>query len=260
MKALKLPALLVEHIVGHFKYGGIKGVARLMLALPLKKLGFVYSRAGFKDHYCPCCNWRGKNFLPYISGGYVTFQAVCPKCTSHPRHRGQMLFYYRMLNIKQRRERLLYFAPEYNILQRLKSDTPLEIYTSEYESKTADFHFDLMDVRCDDNTWELIICHRVIEHLPDDRKGMDELYRILKPGGELILSVPINPARAETLEYGNPNPLEDYHYYNYGKDFEERIPAEFIIKKYAFSELFSAEEFRQLSLTEDWIFLCKKRQ
>jgi SAM-dependent methyltransferase len=252
--------LLTKLYKDHFKYGGVKGITRLTLALPMKKFGFLYSHLGFKEHYCPCCGWKGKGFLPYIAGGYVTFRALCPKCSWHARHRGHILFYYRIFKITERKGKLLYFAPELSILQQLKSNTRLEIYTSEYESDTGDFKIDLMDIQFEDNMWDFIICHRVIEHIPDDRKGMRELYRILKPGGLLILSVPIDQSREKTTGYGFPNPLEDHHYYSYGRDFEQRIPVEFKVTRYLFSELFTAEEFSQMSLMEDCIFVCEKNQ
>ena len=37
-------------------------------------------------------------------------------------------------------------------------------------------------------TFDLILCTQVIEHLLDDKKGVSELYRILKPGGYLVIS------------------------------------------------------------------------
>jgi ubiquinone/menaquinone biosynthesis C-methylase UbiE len=41
---------------------------------------------------------------------------------------------------------------------------------------------------------ETALCAEVLEHLPNDRQGLGELARILSPGGELILSVPVPPA------------------------------------------------------------------
>ena len=64
--------------------------------------------------------------------------------------------------------------------------------------------------------------------------------------------------REKTIEYGAPNPLEDHHYYAYGLDFGERLPAEFEVTRYAFSELFNAREFERMALSEDYIFVCRK--
>lgn len=40
------------------------------------------------------------------------------------------------------------------------------------------------------NTFDLIVCSEVIEHVPDPEKAITELYRVLKPGGTLVLTTP----------------------------------------------------------------------
>ncbi|OOZ39305.1 hypothetical protein BOW53_12145 [Solemya pervernicosa gill symbiont] len=153
--------------------------------------------------------------------------------------------------------KLLYFAPESNI-DYLQTNDGLEIKTSNYPDGEADLHLDIMNMSIPDNSFDYIICHRVIEHLPDDRYGMKEFYRILKPGGIAVISVPINLDMQESIEYGEANPLENEHFYHYGLDFSSRIPQEFVIQSHKFTDTFSESEFDRLSLLEDYIFVCKK--
>lgn len=47
---------------------------------------------------------------------------------------------------------------------------------------------------------DFFICSHVLEHVADDKKAMAELYRILKPGGQGILMVPINLKAVEIDE------------------------------------------------------------
>ncbi len=47
-----------------------------------------------------------------------------------------------------------------------------------------------LDIPFKENTFDLIVCSEVIEHTPDPFKAIEELYRILKPGGTLALTVP----------------------------------------------------------------------
>jgi SAM-dependent methyltransferase len=154
--------------------------------------------------------------------------------------------------------RLLYISPEFN-LRFFLDRQDLEVRTSEYAKEAAtDFHFDLIKIDCPDHTWDYIICHHVIEHVSDDRKALQELFRILKSGGTLILSVPIDPSLERTIEYGRPNPHETDHYYRYGRDFQSRIPREFQVVPHDFRSLFSEREFLQYHLKDDYLFVCRK--
>jgi glycosyltransferase involved in cell wall biosynthesis/ubiquinone/menaquinone biosynthesis C-methylase UbiE len=49
---------------------------------------------------------------------------------------------------------------------------------------------DIFDVPVADESFDKVLFTEVLEHLSDDRRGLCELYRILKPGGILALSVP----------------------------------------------------------------------
>lgn len=241
---------------GHYHSRGISGVIRYYTAIFLYIIAPVYSRFGRIKYECPCCGWKGAHFLPYIDKGYVTFQAECPGCHSHPRHRGHILFYRRFF--QEMKGRLLYVAPEFN-LRFFLDRQDLEVKTSEYAKEIpADYHYDLMQVECPDRTWDCIICHHVIEHVPDDGKAMRELLRILKPGGSMIMSVPIARNLERTLEYGKPNPHETDHYYRYGRDFADRLPPELLVTAHDFRRLFSEKEFQRYHLKDDYIFLCRK--
>ena len=49
---------------------------------------------------------------------------------------------------------------------------------------------DAQNLPFEDSTFDKIICSEVIEHLDDDRNGIEELARVLKEGGEMAVTVP----------------------------------------------------------------------
>jgi SAM-dependent methyltransferase len=247
----------LECYAGNYRTGGLIGVLKLTFAMGLCAIGPVYSKIGFTKRYCPSCDWKGANFLLFLATGYVSFQVRCPRCQCSSRHRAHQFFYDNHLHLMEKSGRLLYFAPESNV-EKIKRNKKLTVKTSNYGGNSADYDIDIMAIPFEDNSWDFIICHRVIEHIPDDRLGMRELYRVLKPSGTLVLSVPIDNTLSKTIDYGAPNPLENDHYYNYALDFSERIPTQFKTTKFTFSEVFSAQQFRELSLIEDYLFICEK--
>jgi 2-polyprenyl-3-methyl-5-hydroxy-6-metoxy-1,4-benzoquinol methylase len=58
---------------------------------------------------------------------------------------------------------------------------------------------DICDLPFEDNQYDVILCNHVLEHIPDDTKAMQELYRVLKPGGMAILQIPQELSRAVTF-------------------------------------------------------------
>ncbi len=51
---------------------------------------------------------------------------------------------------------------------------------------------DAMQLPFDDNTFDLVTCQTLLIHLPDARKGLAEMKRVLKPGGLLAVAEPNN--------------------------------------------------------------------
>ena len=68
----------------------------------------------------------------------------------------------------------------------------------------ADLKIDIQNTGLPDQTWDFIICNHVLEHVEDFRKALKELYRILKPGGHLICSFPMDP-KIEIVDEADPS-------------------------------------------------------
>jgi SAM-dependent methyltransferase len=50
---------------------------------------------------------------------------------------------------------------------------------------------DLKEIPVEDGRFDYVIFTQVMEHLPDPRQVLAELYRVLKPGGKLLYSAPL---------------------------------------------------------------------
>ena len=75
----------------------------------------------------------------------------------------------------------------------------LDYTTTDLNSPLADVKADICDLPFSENTYDIIFCNHVLEHIPDDTKAMQELYRVLKPGGMAILQIPQDLSRAKTF-------------------------------------------------------------
>ena len=257
---MNLVRKLLKRLKGHYKNGGLKSLFSLFLGiLQCIFKGVIFSYKNNGKYKCSCCGWQGNQFKPYFAIGYTSLNVSCPNCGAHSRHRGHGLYYERNINIYNECGKLLYIAPEEGVIKSFMGNKKLDIITSDFEQEAnSDEHFDIMNITCENNSFDFIICHRVIEHVSDDRKAMNEIYRVLKPGGLAIVSVPIKFDLDKTIEFGKPNPLLDEHYYYYGLDFKDRIPKDITYCEVQFSKIFSQDEMKTYHINDDFIFEFKK--
>lgn len=64
------------------------------------------------------------------------------------------------------------------------------IHTGEWDTSKIDLVCDIVDIPEPNASFDSILCSEVFEHLPDAVKALDEFYRLLKPGGKLIITAP----------------------------------------------------------------------
>lgn len=95
--------------------------------------------------------------------------------------------------------KVLHFAPEQAFYKLFRNQKNLDYTTTDLFSPLADVKADICNLPFDDNQYDVILCNHVLEHIPDDTKAMQELYRVLKPGGMAILQIPQDLKRATTF-------------------------------------------------------------
>jgi SAM-dependent methyltransferase len=145
----------------------------------------------------------GKSYRRFLPYGYekIRENALAPGTLSLERHR---LFWLYLKNetsfFSSEGLRVLHFAPEQALLKRFRKLKHLQYTTTDLNSPIADVKADICDLPFDDQSFDFIICNHVLEHIPDDTKAMQELYRVLAPGGTAIIQVPYDRNRKETYE------------------------------------------------------------
>lgn len=150
--------------------------------------------------FCPCCGMR---FRSFSSGHYsdhperfnpsryehTSQDILCPFCWSMPRHRILALWCEQHQDLF-RSSKVLYFAPEKSMIPWLKRNGISYTTADLYEE--ADLILDIQSTGLPDESYDMIICNHVLEHVDDFRVALKEMFRILKSGGSFICSFPMD--------------------------------------------------------------------
>ena len=163
-------------------------VARPVLALALKGNKFTD----------PIDGRSFSSFLPY---GYGTQRnnVLSPSTLSLERHRLLWLYLQNETDFFTAPKKVLHFAPEQAFYKRFRNQKNLDYTTTDLFSPLADVKADICNLPFEKDTYDIILCNHVLEHIPDDTKAMQELYRVLKPGGMGIFQIPQDLKREQTF-------------------------------------------------------------
>jgi SAM-dependent methyltransferase len=165
-------------------------VARPILALALKGDRFTD----------PIDGKSFKSFLPYGYGKQRN-NALSPSTLSLERHRLLWLYLKNETDFftSKERKKILHFAPEQAFYKLFRNQKNIDYTTTDLFSPLADVKADICNLPFEDNSYDIIFCNHVLEHIPDDTKAMQELFRVLKKGGMAILQIPQELARETTF-------------------------------------------------------------
>jgi len=182
---------------------------------------------------CNLCGWSGRAFFDRGDAyGGLYRNSTCPSCHSQPRHRSFRIILEKILP-QGRTIKFLHFAPEPCISGYLKSKGNLDYLTVDIDPRNAMKREDITDLSFQDCSFDFIMCSHVLEHVEDDLKAINELYRVLKPGGASVINVPIDYTREKTFhDSAIKSPHERTkaywqwdHLRLYGRDFPEKLKA-----------------------------------
>ncbi|MDA8414375.1 MAG: class I SAM-dependent methyltransferase [Desulfobacteraceae bacterium] len=161
---------------------------------------------------CPVCQQVVRKFRPIPSyylknltkyGGSTDFSRYetlnykeysCPDCGASDRDRLYALYLKLKFQDSSAQEQFTFidFAPSGSLARIIRPIKGIIYRSADISMDGVDDQVDLMDLHIyPDRFCDFFICSHVLEHVPDDHLALKELYRILKPGGEGILMVPL---------------------------------------------------------------------
>lgn len=144
----------------------------------------------------------GRSFSKFLPYGYGNQRenVLSPSTLSLERHRLLWLYLKDHTDFFTASHKVLHFAPEQAFYKRFRKLENLDYTTTDLESPLADVKADICNLPFEDNSFDFILCNHVLEHIPDDTLAMQELYRILAPGGIAILQIPQDLQREKTFQ------------------------------------------------------------
>ncbi|VAW16850.1 Glycosyltransferase [hydrothermal vent metagenome] len=199
-----------------------------------------------------------KSFLPY---GYENPRenVLSPSTLSLERHRLLWLYLKNETGFFTSSLKVLHFAPEQAFYKRFRKLKNLEYTTTDLNSPLADVKADICDLPFEDRSFDVILCNHVLEHIPDDTKAMQEMYRILKPRGWGIFQIPQDLKREKTFEDDSITDKKERakifgqydHVRIYGRDYFEKLRSiGFTVEEVDYTSNLNAQEIEKYRLAK----------
>lgn len=214
------------------------------------------------DRYTDPIDGRSyREFLPY---GYEKQRqnVLSPGTLSLERHRLMWLYLKNETGFFKDKLKVLHMAPEQSFYKRFRKLQNLDYITCDLNSPIADVKADIQDLPFEDNSFDVIFCNHVLEHVADDKKALSELYRVMKPGGWGIFQVPIRYQLDKTFEDSTitdkKERIEKFGQYDhvrvYGMDYYDTLKsAGFEVEKVVLSNKLTDEEIKRFALEKNEI-------
>jgi SAM-dependent methyltransferase len=237
-------------------------LAVLEMSLALRAIPFLGSK-----YVCPCCGWKLRAFT---AGGVSLNErelSYCPRCNSKARHRRIWLFLEERTNLFSDRLRLFEVAPKFSFARRFRKMSNLYYVAGDLQRHPeTTLRMDVTAAPISSNSFDALICVHVLEEVMPDRLAMGEIFRLLKPGGWAVVTVPTN---MNALTYEDPSITsaaararafgEPAHVRVYGYDLADRLQACGFEVTVDLAENVPVEKRSRYGLRDDEnIFFCRK--
>ncbi len=250
-----------------------------------REVSIIINKSGVSRR-CNICNntfrWFGKykkgtkyqpsfhKMIKMVDSDFDTFS--CIYCYAHDRER-HLFMYFDKLNFWDfiKKAKILHFAPEKHISEKISIIKPPEYIKGDLYPKDKETEkIDATEIPYDGEHFDLVICNHVLEHIPDYRKAISEIYRVLKFNGVAILQAPYSKLLKSNFEddgidsdklrlffYGE---TDHYRIFSETHFFNELQDAGFTLNVVSNNELFDKEEayYYGVNPNEDLVLVTKE--
>lgn len=169
-------------------YSNIKGI--ILKVIPKQSLFryeytfrfFYYLFYAGRRFQCNVCNTKLSNFVALKS------DRLCPRCGSLQRTR--RLWQVLNTGFLNNDAKILHFSPSRS-LYRIMKKNPDYLSSDLSGNFLSQVSLNIKDIDRPNDSFDLIICYHILEHIDDDIKAMKELFRVIKKGGNCIVQTPL---------------------------------------------------------------------
>lgn len=230
--------------------------------------------------YCSACGKKSIWFKGYgvkddifekmniIGGGYRK-NVYCPKCKANDRMRWIDYVLKKYTGVYSAKCSILHIAPEEVIENKIRKNAMAEYITGDICEGFADQVVDITNMpQFETSSFDYVIVNHVLEHVENEKKALNEIYRVLKEKGKFVFSMPIaierNTFESEEPELSPSKRLELYgqtdHYRLYGRDVKEHIASYgFKIDEYIVDDILNKSQIKSNRLMKrDRVFIGTK--
>ena len=230
-------------------------------------------RLSYPFRLCADFLYRGKRYYdPINEQSYCSFftygyrnprkNVLSPGTLSLERHRLIWLYLKSQTSFFTEKLSVLHVAPEQCFLSRFKKLKHLQYTTTDLLSPIVDVRADIKNLPFNDNSFDVVLCNHVLEHIDDDHQALKELYRVLKKGGWGIIQVPLDQDREKTFQDNSITSKKERtqifgqydHLRIYGLDYFDLLKSVgFLVKPTPYARRFSDSEIDRFRLQKEEI-------
>ena len=215
------PACVWKH---PWQAGKVLGGALTNLLIPLVE-------KATRSHQCACpvCAWEGFSFRTFLSADEIIPRSICPGCGSFDRHRQLVMGVRDELAARPgwNPHVMVGFSLSTAMRFLLEHEGLARCFRSDIDAEdrrfSPDFVADLRRAPLADDSVDWVFCSHVLEHIPELDHCVDEILRVLKPGGAAWLQVPFEPGLAHSRRIEIDPHRAHAHAWQFAPDFGKLI-------------------------------------